>query len=61
MGAPAATKQAIARAVEAVRECGIPIGRVTVTKGGDVIVDTVSESVDTKGGAAHRQPKQWTK
>lgn len=60
MGAPAATKQAIARAVEAVQERGIIVGRVTVTKGGDVIVDA-AESVDAAKAGAHRLPKQWAK
>lgn len=61
MPAPAATKAAIQRAIEATKAAGLTPSAVMVSKDGTVRVETVTEKlVDTaKPSAQVLQPKKW--
>lgn len=62
MPAPAATKAAIQRAIEATKAAGLTPSAVTVSKDGTVRVETVTEiAVDTRRGSAQvLKPKKWS-
>lgn len=61
MPAPAVTKAAIQRAIEATKAAGLTPSAVTVSKDGTVRIETVAEKVvDTgKPSAQVLQPKKW--
>ncbi len=61
MPAPAVTKAAIQRAIEATKAAGLTPSAVTVSKDGTVRVETVTEkTVDTDRATAQvLQPKKW--
>ena len=61
MAAPAATKAAIQRAIEASQAAGIVVGAVSVSKDGTVRIEAdVNKNVDTpRNNVQPLKPKKW--
>lgn len=61
MPAPAATKAAIQRAIEAFQAAGLAIGAVSVSRDGTVRIETpVEKTVDMGAISGQRlKPKKW--
>ena len=61
MPAPAATKAAIQRAIEATQAAGLAIGAVSVSKDGTVRIETQAEKTVDKqvNNVQSLKPKKW--